>query len=380
MIFLDNAATSFPKAPGVAEAVSECIQQAAGGPGRSLGSHAARAAAIIFETRQYLAELFNWPNSVDIILTSGATYALNLALYGLLQAGDHVVTTSLEHNAVSRPLTYLRSQGVEITQIPCPGGLSPDPQGFRAALRPTTRLIAMVHASNVTGAILPLAQVAAIAREAGIPLLVDASQSAGAVPIDVAVDCPHLVAFTGHKGLLGPAGTGGLFIDPQLDLPPLCRGGTGSRGFSDEQPSERPDRYEAGTPNVPGIAGLGVGVRYLLKRGVANVREHEIRLIRQLMTELAELPNVTIYGPHRAEDRAGLLALNVGDLDPAEVGLCLEQDYGIITRCGFHCAPWAHASIGTLRRGAVRLSVSPFTTEAEIDEASRALREIARKA
>jgi selenocysteine lyase/cysteine desulfurase len=267
---------------------------------------------------------------------------------------------------------------VEVTRLPCPDGLSPDPAAFRAALRPRTRLIVLVHASNVSGAILPVTEVSALAREAEVPLLVDASQTVGAVPVDLTADRPHLLAFTGHKALLGPAGTGGLFIDPALDLPPLCRGGTGSRSYSDEQPPDRPDRYESGTPNVPGLAGLGAAASHVLQRGVEAIRAEEVHLSDRLLTELTSIRGVTVYGPPRAEERAGLVALNVGDLDPAEVGLRLEREYGIITRCGFHCAPWAHESLGTLARGAVRLSVSPFTTEAEIEQAARAVAEIAR--
>ncbi|MBM3473988.1 MAG: aminotransferase class V-fold PLP-dependent enzyme [Armatimonadetes bacterium] len=377
MIYLDNAATAYPKAPGVAQAMADCIEHAAGGPGRSFGAFGEGPARIVFETRQALADLFGWPDPTDIVLTSGATYSLNLALQGLLRPGDHVVTTGLEHNAVSRPLTHLRAQGIQITRVACPGGLSPEPGAFREALRSTTRLIAVVHASNVSGALLPLTEISAIAREADVPLLVDASQTAGGVPISLADGGPHLLAFTGHKGLLGPPGTGGLFIDPSLDVQPLCRGGTGSRSFSDEQPTDRPDRFESGTPNVPGIAGLGVGVRFVAQRGVTDIRAHETRLIDRLLSELGAVPNVSIYGPRAAEERVGLVSLNVGDVDPAEVGLRLEREYGIITRCGFHCAPWAHESQGTLDRGAVRLSVSPLTTEEEIEQAARAIREIA---
>ncbi len=377
MVYLDNAATAFPKAPGVARAMAECLEHAAGGPNRSFGAFGEGPARIIFEARERLAALLAWPDPTDVVLTSGATYSLNLALHGLLSPGDHVVTTALEHNAVSRPLSHLRKAGIEVTRVPCPEGLSPEAGAFRAALRPSTRLIAMVHASNVSGAILPLAAVAQVAREAGVPLLVDASQTLGALPIDVSRDRPHLVAFTGHKGLLGPPGTGGLFVEPALDLQPLCRGGTGSRGFSDEQPRDRPDAFESGTPNVPGLAGLRQAVEFVLARGPVAICAHEAQLVGRLLSELAAIPSVTVYGPRRAEERAGLVALNVGDLDPAEVGLRLEQDYGIIARCGFHCAPWAHESLGTLDRGAVRLSVSPFTTETEVEHAARAIAGIA---
>ncbi len=377
IIYLDNAATSFPKAPGVAEAVAECIERGAGGAGRSFGAAGAAPARMVFETRQRLAQLLGHDDSTDIVLAPGATLALNLALNGLVAPGRHIVTTSLEHNAVARPVSHLKALGVEVTRVPCPDGSAPEPDAFRHALRPNTAVIAMIHASNVTGAILPMAEVAGIAREAEVPLLVDASQTVGAMLIHIDRDQPDLLAFAGHKGLLGPAGTGGIYVSPSIELPPLWRGGTGSRGFSAEHPTERPDCYESGTPNLPGIAGLGVSVQYLLDRGVEAIRDHEVRLVRQLIAELEGIPGVVLYGPRSAELRSALVSLNVGDLDPAVVGMHLEQDYGIISRCGFHCAAWAHENIGTLDRGAVRLSVSPFTTEAEIAAAARAIAQIA---
>jgi len=377
MVYLDNAATSFPKAPGVAQAMADCVDLAAGGPGRSFGDSGAGSARLIFETRERLARLLDISDSTDLTLTSGATFSLNLALYGLLGPGDHVVTTALEHNAVARPLSHLWSMGVHVTRVPCPDGVSPDPADFRRALRPETALIAMVHGSNVTGAILPLSEVAAIAREAGVPLLVDASQTAGSMPISIARDRLPLLAFTGHKGLLGPPGTGGLYLDPHVDPRPLTRGGTGSQSYSADQPDARPDRYESGTPNLPGIAGLGVATQFLLGRGVAAIRDHEVQLVEQLLGELSRVPGVTVYGPRTARERCGLVSFNAGDLDPAEVGGRLESGYGIITRCGLHCAPWAHESIGTLDRGAVRMSVSPFTTEADVALAAKAVGEIA---
>ncbi len=357
--------------------MAECIELGAGGAGRSFGAAGAAPARIVFDTRQRLAQLLGHGDSADIVLAPSATVALNMALGGLVAPGQHIVTTSVEHNAIARPIMYLQGLGCDVTRVPCPEGLAPEPQAFREALKPDTAVIAMVHVSNVTGAILPLAEVAAVAREAGVPLLVDSSQSAGAMPLNIGRDRPDLLAFGGHKGLLGPSGTGGMYVSPSVDLPPLWRGGTGSQGFSPEHPTERPDCYESGTPNLPGLAGLGVSAQYLLDRGTDAIREYEVRLLEQLIAGLVEIPGVMIYGPQAAGDRGSLVSLNVGDLDPAVVGMHLEQDYGIITRCGFHCSAWAHESIGTLGRGAVRLSVSPFTTEAEIDQAVRAIAEIA---
>jgi cysteine desulfurase / selenocysteine lyase len=376
MVYLDNAATSYPKAPGVAQAVLDCLEHAAGGPGRTYGASGAAQARLIYEARRSLAELLGIPDPTNLILTPGGTFSLNLALRGLIRPGAHVVTTALEHNAVARPLTHLGGCGVTVTRVPCPGGAAPEPEGFRRALRPDTALIAAVHGSNVAGTILPIADIARIAREAEVPLLVDASQTVGSVPVSVSAEGPHLLAFTGHKGLLGPPGTGGLYIDPGVCPAPLTRGGTGSRSYSTDQPAERPDCYESGTPNVPGLAGLGVAAHYLLAQGVAGIREHEVGLIGHLMTELRRLPGVTLYGPRDGRDRCGLVAFNVGAFDPAEVGERLERDHGIATRCGLHCAPWAHESLGTLERGAVRMSVSPFTTHEEIETAVRAVGEI----
>lgn len=377
MIYLDNAATTFPKAPGVAGAVGDCLELGAGGPGRSVGPSAAAQARVVFDARRRVAELLGCSDPTDVVLTSGATFALNLALHGVLRRGDHVVTTALEHNAVARPLTHLESRGVEVTRVPCPDGLAPEPEAFRGALRSNTRLIAAIHGSNVSGALLPLEGIAAVAADAEVLLLVDASQTAGAVPLEASMPGLSMLAFTGHKGLLGPAGTGGLYVCADAPLEPLCRGGTGNRGFSAEQPTDRPDCFEPGTPNVPGFAGLEVGVRYVLDQGVESIRRHEAGLVERLLGELRALGGVHVYGPPEAEARAALVAFNARETDPARVGMLLEQDYGIITRCGFHCAAWAHESLGTLDRGAVRMSVSPWTTEEEIDAAVRAIHEIA---
>lgn len=377
VIYLDNAATSFPKAPGVAEAVRGCIEGLSGSPGRSGRATALEAERRILGARQSLARLFNVPDSRQIIFCLNATDALNIALKGLLRPGDHVVTTHIEHNAVARPLRRLQTQGVELTRIESSPEGEQDLDSLRASFRDNTRLLACVHASNVLGTILPIAEMAQIAHEARVPILVDASQTAGTVEIDVQETGIDLLAFTGHKGLLGPQGTGGLYVREGLELRPLREGGTGSRSESDVQPDFMPDHLEAGTMNTPGIVGLGVAVEWVLNEGLAAVRAREEELTSGLLSALSQIPEVRVYGPPDAPRRVGLVSLNVADLDAAEVCAALEEEYGIVTRCGLHCAPWAHAIAGTLETGALRLSVSYFTSVDEIARTADALREIA---
>ncbi len=381
-IYLDNAATSFPKPPGVLAAVQEALEGLAGSADRSFGEAGLRAERTIYGARQSVAELLGAKDPSTIVFTANATEALNLALLGTLVPGDHVVTTNLEHNSVARPLRYLeQTRGITITRVPGPGpGLAPPPSAFAPALRRPTKLVVVTHASNVTGAILAVGDITALAHERGARALVDASQTAGAVPINVEQLGVDMLAFTGHKALLGPQGTGGLYIAPDIEPDPLLRGGTGSRSFSDTQPDLRPDRYESGTPNTPGLAGLGAAVEFLLDRGIANVRAHEVSLISNLLAGLRAIGGVESCGPPQAEERVGLVSFNVGDLDPADVGQRLASQYGIITRVGLHCAPWTHAELGTLQRGAVRASVSVFTTNDDIAALLTAAAEIAAKA
>lgn len=376
MIYLDNAATSYPKPPAVIEAVRRCLEDGAGSAGRSAGGAALAAERTIHGARTAVAELLGAPDPRRVALFESATGALNAALKGWLKPGDHVVATALEHNAVARPLRHLESLGVELTRLPASACGELDPADLARAFRPHTRLVVAVHASNVLGIIQPVAELAALSHERDVPLLVDASQTAGALPWSLDELGADMLAFTGHKGLLGPQGTGGLYVREGLELVPHRHGGTGSQSERDVQPDFMPDRLESGTPNTPGLAGLAAAVAHLLERGVTAMRDHEARLTAFFMQELRAISGVDIYGPLDPGRRVGLVSVNVRDLDPAEVAFALESDHGIVTRPGLHCAPWAHEVAGTLQRGAVRFSVGPSTTQGELETALDALTQL----
>jgi cysteine desulfurase family protein len=325
--------------------------------------------------------LFNAPDPLRIVFGQNVTEALNLALYGLLRPGDHVVTSSVEHNSVMRPLRMLERRGVELTVVPCsPQGFL-DPGAVEAALRSNTVMIALNHASNVVGTLLPVPEAGRIARQHDVLLLVDTAQTGGAYPIDMQADRIDLLAFTGHKSLYGPMGTGGLIIGQRVDvsrLEPLKRGGTGSRSEWEEQPDFLPDMCESGTPNAVGLAGLEAGVRWVLERGVEAVRAHEVTLTRRLLDGLRGIPNVTVYGGLDAGRQTATLSFNVVGMAPSEAGLRLDEEYGILCRVGLHCAPAAHKTIGTFPDGTVRFGLGVFSTAQEVDAAVEAVRRLAR--
>ena len=379
MIYLDNAATSYPKPPQVAEAMLHFMNDVGANPGRSGHRLAVDAGRVMYEAREAVAELFNAPDPMRVVFGLNVTEALNLALRGLLRPGDHVVTSSMEHNSMMRPLRALERAGVEVTVVRCsPEGFL-DPDDVERALRPNTTLIAINHASNVVGTLLPVAEVGRIARRRGLLLLVDAAQTAGAYPIDMEADGIDLLAFTGHKSLYGPMGTGGLVIGERVDptrLLPLKRGGTGSHSEHEDQPDFLPDRYESGTPNAVGLAGLAAGVRWVLEQGVGAIRAHELSLTRQLIAGLRETPGVTLYGPIDAERRMAVVSFNVAAMDPAAVGLRLDDEHGIMCRVGLHCAPAAHKTIGTFPVGTVRFGLGAFNTADEVRAVIRAVRKL----
>ena len=377
--YLNNAATSFPKPAAVVRAVRQAMLLASGSPGRA-GYGESLAEREIFETRQALAILLGVADPSRLIFTKNATEALNLALRGALRPGDHVVTTSMEHNSVARPLSYLQRHGISFTRVMCAPDGTLDPAEIEKAVQPNTRLIAAVHASNVCGTILPVRDLARIARDRGLLLLVDAAQTVGTIPVNLDQLGADFVAFSGHKGLLGPQGTGALYVRNPAPLEPLIFGGTGSRSDSPSQPDFLPDKFESGTSNMPGLAGLGAGVRFLYRKGVANILKRETGMTRMLLEGLAQLPQVTVYGPRDVSLRVGVVSLNIGDLDPGQAALRLENEFGIVTRSGLHCAPWAHETIGTLQRGTLRFSLGWATTTADAARALHALHEIARTA
>jgi len=381
MIYFDNAATSWPKPPGVVEAMVHFMEKVGANPGRSGHRLSVEAGRIVYGAREALAELFNAPDPLRIVFGANVTEALNLALRGLLRPGDHVVTSSMEHNSVMRPLRALEERGVALTVVPCsPAGFL-NPADLETALRPETKLLVLNHASNVVGSLLPVHEAGKIARRHGCLLLVDAAQTAGAHPIDVQADCIDLLAFTGHKALGGPMGTGGLVIGERVpvdEFEPLARGGTGSRSEHEEQPDFLPDKYESGTPNTVGLAGLAAGVRWASGQGVNAIRDYEIALAQQLITGLQAVPEITVYGGLDATRQTATVSFNVTGLEPSEVGLRLDEEYGVMCRVGLHCAPAAHRTIGTFPTGTVRFGLSYFNTLEEVEMALNAVREIAK--
>lgn len=380
-IYLDNGATSFPKPPGVAAAMTRYLEEVGGSPGRSGHRLSQEAARIVFACREALAALIGAPDSKRVVFTLNATQALNTAIYGTLRQGDRVVTTSMEHNSVMRPLRDLEQRGVIALHVVCCDGAGRlDPQRLEEALRThRPRLVAAVHASNVTGSVIPLRTVGGICRAAGALLLLDAAQSAGALPIDVVADRVDLLAFTGHKSLFGPQGTGGLWAREGIDPEPLVRGGTGSNSELEEQPEFWPDRLESGTPNAVGLAGLLAGLQFIAAEGVAAIQTREAALVRRLLAGLAEIPGLRTYGPDHAEERTPVVSVTFDGLFPSEAGFLLEEGFDVLTRVGLHCAPAAHRTIGTYPQGTVRLTPGYFTTVKEVDTAIAGCRYLAAK-
>jgi len=383
MIYFDNAATSWPKPPGVAQAVVHFIDRVGANPGRAGHRMAIESGRIVYSARTAIADLVNAPDPLRVVFGANVTEALNLAIYGILRPGDHVVTGSLEHNSVKRPLRDLERRGIAITVVPsAPTGLL-EPADIERAIGPETRLITLNHASNVVGTVAPVADVGQIAHTHGIPLLVDAAQTAGAYPIDMQAASIDLLAFTGHKSLYGPMGTGGLVFGGDFDigsLTPLKRGGTGSRSELEEQPEFLPDLCESGTPNVPGLAGLAAGVRWALDKGVDNIRAHEENLARRLIQGLQDIEGVSVYGTGDASLQTATVSFNIRGVEPSEVGLRLDDEYGILCRVGLHCSPAAHKTIGTYPRGTVRFGLGATNTLDEVDTALDAVRHLAKEA
>lgn len=369
MIYLDNAATSWPKPSRVKEAMVKFMEEIGANPGRSGHLLSIEAARIIYETREVLSNLFCVKDPSRIVFTLNATESLNLALKGLLKPGDHVITSSIEHNSVMRPLRDLEKRGIALSIIPCSKKGTLDPQEVERTIQSNTRMVAFNHASNVTGSLLPIREAGLIARKYDLLFLVDACQTAGAYPIDVERDTIDLLAFTGHKSLYGPQGTGGLVIGERVDeeeMIPLKQGGTGSRSEFEEQPDFLPDRFESGTPNGVGIAGLRAGVQFVLEKSVEQIHQYEIGLIRKLFEGLKEIPQLKLYGPENGTDRIATMSFNIAGLSPSDTAYRLEKEFSILCRPGLHCSPATHRTIGTFPEGTVRFSLGAFNTEDEI--------------
>ena len=379
MVYFDNAATTFPKPEIVYDSIMDAMKNYGANPGRSGHKLAMKASRGIYETRENLAKLLKIKNPMNIIFMFNATEALNTATKGLLKEGDHVITTSMEHNSVLRPLKYMERFGVETTIIKADEEGMIDPKDIQNSIKDNTKLIATTHISNLTGTILPIDEIAKIAKDNDIKYLLDASQSIGVYdlyPEKMGID---LVAFPGHKGLLGPQGTGGLYIKEGLTLETQMHGGTGSASHSMIQPDINPDKFESGTSNGPGIIGLGAGVRYILERTTKDIREYEENLTRHFIEEAGKIEGIKIYGPSDIKYHAAVVALNIKDGDSSEVSYILNEEYDIYVRPGIHCAPLAHETIGTLDQGTVRFSFGIFNSHDEIEDAIKALKSIAKE-
>ncbi|GGA06635.1 cysteine desulfurase [Paenibacillus marchantiophytorum] len=377
VMYFDQAASSWPKPPAVMTAMMNCMEEFAANPGRGSHQMAVKASRVLFETRKHTAKLFGVKNPNDISFALNTTHALNQAIKGFVKPGDHVICTNIEHNSVRRPLEYLKATAdVELTYI------QNDQQGYihleelRKAFKPNTSLVVVSHSSNLLGTIMPVGEIGELCRSHGARLLIDAAQSAGILPIDVQGMNIDMLAFPGHKGLLGPQGTGGLYINPNLDLDPLLHGGTGSQSEAIQQPTVRPDRYEAGTQNTVGIAGLNEGVKFVLAETVEKIHEKEWRQTQMLMEGLLGIEGVTILGPSLGQNKTGIVSFNIQDADSSEVAFILDQSFQIAVRSGYHCTPLAHEAAGTLAKGAVRASIGYFTTDGEVDALIQAVKEI----
>lgn len=376
MIYLDNAATTMHKPQVVIDAVVQAMNSL-GNAGRGANEASLSAARIIYDTRDRLAQLFHAESAKRIAFTCNSTESLNIAIKGSLNPGDHVITTTLEHNSVLRPLYEMQSQGVELTVI------EGDKRGcicyddFEKAIRPETRVIVCTNGSNLTGNRLDIERVGKIAADHGIRFIVDASQTAGVFEIDVQKMHIDILCFTGHKGLLGPQGTGGIYVREGIELRPLKSGGSGVDTYNTHHPAEMPTALEAGTLNGHGIAGLGAGVKYIMDTGMEHIRETEQHYMWKFYNGVKDIPGVKIYGDFETEDRCPIVTLNIADYDSSEVSDELLMTYGISTRPGAHCAPLMHKALGTVDQGAVRFSFSHFNTEEEIDAAIAAIRELA---
>ena len=379
MIYLDNAATTFPKPESVYRAVDDCLRNYCANPGRGGHKLSLKSGRVLLEARELLAELFNADSPENVILTRNATEALNLAIKGFLYAGSHVITTSMEHNSVMRPLKILEERGIETTIVQCNEYGEIDVESIKKEIKKETALIVATHASNVVGTITPIEGIGNLAKRYGLTFLVDASQTAGVYQIDMEKMNISMLAFTGHKSLMGPQGTGGLCIRGGLKLIPLQEGGTGSKSESLYQPDIMPDRYESGTHNTPGIAGLCAGVNFINSKGIDTIRSHEQELTRYFLDGLREIKDVRIYGTKEIEKQAPVVSINIGDIGSSEISYILDETFDIATRSGLHCAPMAHKTIGTLEQGTVRFSFSIFNTIYQVDTVLDAIAHIARE-
>jgi cysteine desulfurase family protein len=380
-VYLDNSATTFPKPDSVIDAVADFMRYVGASPGRGGYSNSLEAGRIVFQTRKLINGFFNGPGIENVIFTQNITESLNMAINGIFKDGWHIITTSMEHNSVMRPLRTLQEEGkIELTIIKC------DKNGFlnvgdiEKSIKDNTKAIVMTHASNLVGTIMPAKEVGRICRKHGLLFILDTAQSAGVVNIDFQKFNLDILAFTGHKALLGPQGTGGFLISPRADavMLPIIQGGTGSKSDEDIQPDMLPDKYESGTLNAAGIAGLKAGIEFIEATGIEKIREHESKLLKMLIEGLHGIENIIIYGPMDVSKMTAVVSINLKSMDASEFAYMLDRKYGIMARSGLHCAPYAHRTVGSYPIGSVRLSIGYFNTEDDIRYTLGAIREIAK--
>lgn len=378
-IYLDNASTTFPKPDCVADAVSDFIRNYGVNINRGTYAAAYNTEEMVFETRQMLCEQFHYPDCKNVIFTPNVTASLNIAIKGLLRAGDHVLTSSMEHNAVMRPLTQLRDEGVSFDRIPCSTDGSLQFESIEPLLRPNTKALILTHASNVCGTMMPLREAGAFCRKHHLLFIVDAAQTAGVFPVDMEEMHIDVLCFTGHKGLMGPQGIGGMIIRDEAAAlcRPLISGGTGSISHLETVPNFLPDRFEPGTLNLPGIAGLHASLDFIRRTGMDAIRAHEQALTARFLSEVRAMDHIRLLGKPTAEGRTGVVSLQVRHMDSARAAFQLEEQFGIMTRVGLHCAPGAHKTLGTFPEGTIRFSFGFFNTAEETDTAVWALRSLA---
>lgn len=373
MIYLDNAATTFPKPKEVYDEVMKCMSEYGANPGRSGHKLALEAGRVIYDTREALSKMFNIDNPMNIAFTCNGTDGLNTAIKGVLKPGDHVITSTMEHNSVLRPLKDLESKGVEVTILKCDTKGNINLKDIENSIKENTKAIVMTHASNITGTIFPIKEIGEISKKHNLIFIVDAAQTAGVYDIDVMSMNIDILVFPGHKSLLAPQGTGAIYIKEGTCVDCTRQGGTGSSSESLLQPEIMPDKFECGTPNTPGIAGLGRGVKFIMEKGMKNIREHEEELTRYFLEGLSKFSEVIVYGPNDARKQAPVVSINIKNADSSEVGYLLDSMFDIAVRTGLHCAPLAHETIGTLESGTVRFSIGYFNTKVDIDKALEAI-------
>lgn len=376
MNYLDNAATSYPKPDAIYQNLGNWLRRYGANPGRAGHRFGLETNRVIYETRELLNTLLKGVNPLHFVFTANATDSINMVIMGLLQEGDHVVTTETEHNAVLRPLELAKQRGVETSVVPVNDQGIVDPSAMEAAITKQTKLVVCTHASNVTGAIQPIEKIASIVAKRDCYFMVDAAQSAGILPINLEKTPIDFLAITGHKSLYGIQGVGVLYLRNPLALPIVKAGGTGSRSQDLMQPQVMPDRFEPGTLNTPGIISLGAGIKFVMEQGMEHLHQKEAALTQVLIEGLVKIPGVKVYGPKVDESRVPVVSFNLSNYDSAELSYVLDEDYGIVTRGGLHCAPLIHKKLGTLKQGAVRISLSAFTTEDEIKEVLGAIQKI----